>query len=71
MCAKFHSPLQQVNPISVIDKMGKMANAVAILKEEFEQLVTERAQLQTKFGQDASDFEERLKSTLDYLVANK
>ena len=62
---------QQVNPISLMDKMSKIVNAVTILKKEFEQLVADRIQLTQQFGQQAADFEERLSSTLDYLVAKK
>lgn len=61
----------QVNPVSLIDKLSKMANAVTILKEEHQQLVAERTLLTQQFGQQAADFEERVSSTLDYLVANK
>lgn len=45
-----------------------MANAVSILKEEYEQLVTEQTELSQELDQSAAELDEKARSTLNYLV---
>lgn len=66
--AFFSRLLVQVNPIILIDKLSKMANAVSILKQEYDQLVTEETELRQELDGSAAELEERTRSTLNYLL---
>lgn len=55
----------------MIEKVRKMGNAVTVLKQEYEQLVADRTRMSDEFGQAAGDMEDKIRSTLEYLVAKK
>lgn len=61
----------QVNPVTLIDKLSKMADAISILKREFEQLVSEQTELKQGLDKESAELEERIRSTLTYLVSKQ
>jgi uncharacterized protein YeeX (DUF496 family) len=57
--------------MSMIEKVRKMANAVSVLRQEYEELVADRTRMSQELGHEAVELEEKIKSTLEYLVAKK
>lgn len=55
----------------MIEKVRKMGNAVTVLKQEYEQLLADRTRMSEEFSQAAGDMEDKIRSTLEYLVAKK